>query len=145
MRKYLNITWRILTLVFLSLILVNCSEDDNPTETQGNDPALIGKWEATEAYIALLNQTLTPADIGYTAFVTFSENGNYEISITEGQIAEIETGTWSTASGVLTMVDSDGTKESLQYTINGNTGVIKNWPIEFQGVEVVADVTFVKV
>ena len=60
-------------------------------------------------------------------------------------MTEIENGTWSTASGVLTMVDSDGTKESLQYSINGNTGVIKNWPIEFQGVPVVADVTFKKV
>ena len=85
MRNYMNITWRTVALLLLSFILVNCGDDNDAVDPPGNDPALIGKWEATEAYIALLNQTLTPADIGYTAFVTFSENGDYEISITESE------------------------------------------------------------
>jgi hypothetical protein len=145
MNKFIHKLSIISTIILLSFLFVNCGDDDNPTEAPGKDPELIGKWEAIEAYIPLLQQTITPADIGYTASVTFKENGDFEIEIVEGQLIETDTGTWSTTNGVITMVSSDGSKESLQYTVNGSTGVIKNWPIDFSGVQVVADVTFSKV
>lgn len=145
MNKFINKRSIISVIILISFLLVNCGDDDNPTEAAGKDPALVGKWEATSAYIPMLQQTITPADIGYSAFVTFYENGNFEIEIIEGLLIETDTGKWSTTNGVITMVSTDGTKESLQYSVDGSIGVIKNWPIEFNGVQVVADVTFTKV
>ena len=141
LKKALTLTI-IITLAFL---FTNCNDDDNnPASPPGQDENLIGKWDLLEAFIPSANITYSAEDIGVSLVASFEANSNYEMTTTDTTGAvEVETGKWSTSSGVLTLKYSDGSEESIPYTINGNVGILK-WTYEYQGIDIPADFKFIK-
>ena len=57
---------------------------------------------------------------------------------------EIDSGTWSTSNGSLTLKNNDGTEEVIPYTIDGNVGILKSTYEIQPGFEVPADFKFIK-
>ena len=57
---------------------------------------------------------------------------------------DVDTGTWSTLNGILTLKDSEGAEEGISYSINGNVGILKSTYEIQPGVEIPADFKFIK-
>ena len=139
------------TILLASVLLItNCKSDDgNPTvpEAPGHDKNLIGKWELVEAYIPSMNLTVTAEQLGISLIAEFNADGKYTMTSTDSTgVPEIETGTWTTANGTLTLKsDNDGSEEEIQYTITGDVGILKSTYEVSEGTEIPADYKFKKI
>ncbi len=140
-----NKYFALVVIVIAMLLLTNCKDDDsNPTSTPGLDEQLIGKWNLVEAFVPSMNITVTAEQIGIILVASFVNDGKYEISTTDSTGIEVETGTWSTEGGVLLLKVSDGSEETIPYTINGDEGILKSSYEIQEGVSVPADFKFVR-
>ena len=140
-RKALTLT----VIITLAFLFTNCNDDDNnPASPPVQDENLIGKWDLLEAFVPIQNLTYSAEDIGISLVASFEANSNYEMTTTDTTgTVEVETGTWSTLDGILTLKDSEGTEEGIPYSINGNVGILK-WTYEYQGMDIPADFKFIK-
>jgi len=145
MKSLLNKTLTLTVIITLAFLFTNCNDDDNnPASPPGHDENLIGKWDLLEAFIPTMNITYSAEEIGISLVASFEANSNYEMTTTDTTGAvEVETGTWSTLDGILTLKDSEGTEEAIPYTINGNVGILKS-TYEYQGFDIPADFKFIK-
>ena len=146
MKNLFTKTIALAVVITLAFLFTNCNDDDdNPASPPVQDEDLIGKWDLLEAFVPSMNITYSAEYIGISLVASFEANSNYEMTTTDTTGAvEIETGTWSTSNGILTLKDSDGTEEGIPYTINGNVGILK-WNYEIQpGVKIPADFKFIK-
>lgn len=132
-------------VIALAFIFVNCKDDEsNPAAPPEQDSNLIGTWELLEAYVPSMNITVNAQDLGISVTASFLENSNFEFSTTDSSGTEIESGTWSTSNGSLTLKSDDGTDEVIPYTIDGNVGILKSTYEIQPGFEVPADFKFIK-
>ncbi|NOX64235.1 MAG: lipocalin family protein, partial [Chlorobi bacterium] len=133
-------------IVILTLLMTNCKSDSgNPTSPASDkDQNLIGKWQLVEAFIPSMNITVTAEQLGISVVAEFKADGNYSMTTTDTTATpKIETGTWTTANGTLTLKSSaDGTEEKIPYTITGDTGILKSTYEIQPGVEIPAEYKF---
>lgn len=147
MKILTNKIFTLAIIIILAFLFTNCNEDDsNPTSAPGQDSELVGTWDLVEVYIPIADSTVNPQDLGFALSANFKADGNYELSeFNNSNTPDIETGTWSTANGTLSLKNSDdGAVEIIPYSINGNVGTLKvNYEIQ-PGFEVPAEFKFMK-
>jgi len=146
MKSFLNKFLLITILSSVAILFANCKDENNPSSPPGHDSDLVGMWELEEVYVPVADSTVYPQDLGFALTADFMADGKYEITETEtGSMPSVETGTWSTANGSLTLTnDSDGEKEIIPYTVNGNVGILKvNYEVQ-PGLTVPAEFKFMK-
>ncbi len=146
MKNLFTKTIALTVIITLAFLFTNCNDDDsNPASSPVQDENLIGKWDLIEAFVPSMNITVSAAQIGITLVASFEANSNYEMTTTDTTGAvEVETGTWSTLNGILTLKDSEGTEEGIPYSINGNVGILKSTYEIQPGVDIPADFKFIK-
>lgn len=104
----------------------------------------IGTWIATNVYIPQLNQNFVISDMGQELEITFSETGEYRGVTSDSLSTVINEGNWLTFNGVLIIIDSEFGERQGDYTIEENILILNNWMVDYQGVMIAVDVTFVK-
>lgn len=106
-------------LAALVFALSSCGKDDNPTSSDGSE--LVGKWKLTKITLTTVgNLELSPNDIGIAVTFDLKSDRTFAATVTDSSGTSVETGTWSVASGKITMKSSDGTSEELPYSTSGN-------------------------
>lgn len=102
----------LLVLVFATILSVSCNNDDD-SNSDATDSALIGSWEYSEVFDGE----------EFLAVVTFNANNSgttYTEYTFEGETeSETDNFTWSTNGNKLSISDSEGT-EVVIYSITGN-------------------------
>lgn len=147
MKNLTNKIFALAIIITLAFFFTNCKDDDsNPASPPGQDSELVGKWDLIEVYIPVVDSTVNPQDLGLALSANFMADGKYEINEFDNSTTPyVETGTWSTANGTLTLTNSDdGVPEIIPYSINGNVGILKvNYEVQ-PGLEVPAEFKFMK-
>ena len=135
----------LVSIMLLFFIFTSCNkDDDNPTETTTRDSRLVGQWSLTKVTIVLTNQELTPAQAGFMVTATASSDGTFQMTTTDSTGNIQQTGTWSTSGNVITINYDDGTSDTIEYTVSGNTISITT-QIEMQpGSELLVILEFIK-
>ena len=82
--------------------------------------------------------------MGQELEITFSETGEYRGVTSDSLSTVINEGNWLTFNGVLIIIDSEFGERQGDYTIEENILILNNWMVDYQGVMIAVDVTFVK-
>lgn len=142
-----NIITKYILLTFFIVLLISCSSDKkSSTEPNlSNDQSLVGTWELTKITASIGGQTLvlTPEQAGLSTTAVFKSDGTFESTSTDSDGTSVDTGTWSTANGVLTLNINGEDPETSTYTINGNVATIVS-SIPYSGVDIPATLEFTK-
>ncbi len=133
----------LVTILIPFFLLISCSDDDNPTEGPTQDERLVGNWTLIKITIPLANMELTPEEAGMMMTGVASADGKMELTTIDSSGTLVESGTWSTKSGKLTLVFDDETV-TMDYSVSGNI-ITVNTPLEIEeGVELPAILDFRK-
>ena len=97
--------------VGVAFAAVGCDDDDDSSSSKSS---LVGTWKATH-----FNGQEISSDIA-SVTITFRSDHTFNLTMTFGLESETESGTWSTAGGILTTTTPEGS-ESIAYTLSGNT------------------------
>ncbi len=110
----------VLLLIFILIGLISsCKKDDNPVASNGDE--LVGVWVLTKIIVpAFSNAELTPDQAGTHATFDMKSNRTFSVTTTDSTGTTVQTGTWSTANGKVTLKGSDGTTEEMPYSVSGN-------------------------
>ena len=134
----------VLTIVLFSLVIfISCSDDDNPTANETRDDRLVGNWTLTKIIIPAFAMELTPEEAGFMVTGTVKDDGTFSMTTTDSTGTIVELGEWSTNGSTLTMAYEDGRSDELQYSVSDNVIKVTS-PIEMQGMELMADLEFLK-
>jgi hypothetical protein len=102
----------------LAGLVSSCKKDDNPVASNGDE--LVGVWVLTKIIVpAYNNAELTPDDVGVHATFDLKSDRTFKVTMTDSSGTSIETGTWSTANGKVTLKGESETEE-MPYTVSGN-------------------------
>ena len=140
-----KLNYKILFFAILSFALISCSDDDNsstgPEGTGELDNALFGTWVLTNILSPI---PTTPEAAGIALTAVFNEDGSMELTTTDSEGTVVDSGTWSTSNGSITITLDGGQPGTSTYTVEGNTATLTNFPVEFQGTTVLATLEFTK-
>ncbi|MFZ1292118.1 MAG: lipocalin family protein [Melioribacteraceae bacterium] len=142
--KKLNFIYII--VILFAAIIISCSDDKSSTEPElVVDPALVGTWELTKiiANLGTTNLELTPEQAGYNVTAIFRDDLTLESTTVNGDSTTIDTGTWGTKDGVLTLALDGEEPETSPYAIEGNVATIES-TVPYQGFEIDATLEFTK-
>jgi len=132
-------------LIILTAAIISCSDDDDSsTAPEGNaeiDNALVGTWVLTKILAPIAT---TPEAAGISLTALFNEDGTLELTTVDSEGTSINTGTWSTSSGTITITIEGEEPGSSAYTVDGNTATIDGFPVSFQGSVIMASLEFTK-
>jgi len=113
-RPYLFLIVIITTVSFLS----SCKKDDNPVASNGDE--LVGTWVLTKIIVPSYNNAeLTPDDVGIHATFVLNKDRTFKVTMVDSSGTSVETGTWSTANGKVTLKGDTETIE-MPYTLSDN-------------------------
>lgn len=136
-------------ILFFSLflgLLVSCSDDDDNSSTEpeagGYDQALVGTWQLTQILSPIV---ATPAAIGLSLTAVFEEDGTITFTTIDAEGTAVDTGTWSTSGGNLTIKLEGEDAATSPYSVDGNFASISAYPIEYQGTSILASLEFTKI
>lgn len=133
----------LVTILIPFFLLISCSDDDNPSEGPTLDEQLVGNWTLIKITIPLANMELTPEEAGIMMTGVASADGKMELTTIDSSGTLVESGTWSTSSGKLTLVFEDETV-TMDYSVSGNI-ITVNTPLEIEeGMELPAILDFRK-
>lgn len=118
------------TILIPFFLFISCSDDDNPTEGPTQDERLVGNWTLIKITIPLANMELTPEEAGMMMTGVASADGKMELTTIDSSGTLVESGTWSTKSGKLTLVFDDETV-TMDYSVSGNI-ITVNTPLEIE-------------
>lgn len=140
-----NIIYKIFLLSLLLGLAIGCSDDDKSStepETGERDPALVGTWQLTKILSPLAT---APGAIGLSLTAVFEDNGTVTFTTIDIDGTAIDTGTWSTSDGNLTINLEGEDSATSPYTIDGSTANITEYPIEYGGTSILASLEFTKI
>ena len=133
MKKTKQFFYLVITLIPL-FFFISCSDDDNPSEGPTLDERLVGNWTLIKITVPLANMELTPEEAGMMMTGVASSDGKMELTTIDSSGTLVESGTWSTKSGTLTLVFEDETV-TMGYSVSSNI-ITVNTPLEIEeGVE----------
>ena len=104
--KWLNGLVSLALVLALGVMFTGCDDDDN-------DP-LVGRWNLVSA-----DGEGLPANV--SVIVTFNKNGTGSTETRVGSNTKVDNFTWSKGEGALDVVNQDGSRESIPYTLAGRT------------------------
>jgi hypothetical protein len=138
----------LIKILFFSLflgLLISCSDDDNSStepEAGSYDPALVGTWQLTRILSPIVT---TPEIIGLSLTAVFEDDGTITFTTIDSEGPAVDTGTWSTSGGNLTIKLEGEDAATSPYSIDGNTASISAYPIEYEGTPILASLEFTKI
>jgi hypothetical protein len=135
--------FRIIFLIFAVLIISSCSKD-NSSPTSPDlviDQALVGTWELTQITSPIVT---TPQTLGLALTAVFTSDSKVEFTTIQNDSTSIDTGTWGTKDGSLTITLEGGDPATSTYTVNGNTATIDKFPVSYQNSIILAGLEFTK-
>ena len=121
--------------VVVALLAPACGGGGGSSPAAPTPQTLEGTWRATKAQFVSVNNASRQVDIvaqGSTLTLVFSGT-NYTRTMTEpGQPPDVQTGTWSASTDVMTLRPS-GVTWSIQFemTFNGNSLTLNGGSVEF--------------
>lgn len=127
----------VIVLLLVSILLATCGSDNSFTAPGGVvDNTLVGTWRATRAEFVSVASPGVRAEIvslGATLVISLDAAGGYTRTITDpGQRPDVQTGTWSATSDVLTLRPSGVTFTiEFDFTLNGSTLSVSGGHVEF--------------
>ena len=118
-----------LVALFLVLIVIaaGCKKDDNPTESTDNPSQFAGTWKMTKVTVTYSgsNIELTPEQAETQMTIVAGSDGSYKMTTVTTSGTTVQTGTWKINGTKMELKYSDGTSQSLDFTLNGNKCTIK--------------------
>ncbi|MCB0731703.1 MAG: lipocalin family protein [Ignavibacteriae bacterium] len=134
---------KILTVLFLAIIIFACS-DDKKSSTEPElvvDQDLVGTWVLTQITSPV---TASPETLGLSLTAVFNDDGTVEFTTIDSDGTTVDTGTWGTSNGTLTLEIEGESPASSAYSVTGDKATISGFPVEFQGNVVMAGLEFTK-
>lgn len=134
-----------ISLILFAVLISSCSEDKTTEPKLILDPALVGTWDLTKiiAKFGTTDIELTPEQAGYNVTANFKDDLTFKSTTVTSDSTTIDTGTWGTNDGTLTITIDGEEPESSPYTIDGNVVTIES-TVPYQGVEIDANLEFTK-
>lgn len=134
-----------ISLILFVVLISSCSEDKTTEPKLILDPALVGTWDLTKiiAKFGTSDIELTPAQAGYNVTAIFKDDLTFESTTVTSDSTTIDTGTWGTKEGTLTLTIDGEEPEASPYIIDGNVATIES-TVPYQGVEINATLEFTK-
>lgn len=119
--------------LIINLFFVACKKESSPTEPSLNPSEFVGTWKMTKVTVTLSgnNVELTPEQAETQMTIVAKADGSFIMttikkdSTTGENVTIVLNGTWKIANGKIELKYSDGTSESLDFTLNGNKCTIK--------------------
>ena len=108
--KWMNVFLVLAVGMAIGLGSAGCGGGDD----DGGGSGIEGSWKAES-----FNGSAMPDNVSLV--LTFRDNGTLETISTVNGVVEKETGTWSEAGGVLTVVSADRSVDRVPYSVSGNT------------------------
>jgi len=111
---------KLFTLLLITLIVFAsaCNKDDNPVSPE-ND--IVGTWVLTKLILPDYgNMEITPQQVGISATFKMKSDHTFEVTFTDADGSDTDTGTWSVSNGKITMKSSSGETQTFDYEISGN-------------------------
>jgi len=111
---------KLFTLLLITLIVFAsaCNKDDNPVSPE-ND--IVGTWVLTKLILPDYgNMEITPQQAGISATFKMKSDHTFEVTFTDSDGSDTDTGTWSVSNGKITMKSSSGETQTFDYEISGN-------------------------
>jgi Lipocalin-like domain len=139
-----KINFKFYIVLLFSVLIVSCS-DDKKSSTEPDldiDPAMVGTWDLTKITSATFGE-FTPAQLGLSFTSTFNSDGTFESTTIDVDGTVVDTGTWGSSGGVLTINIEGEDPENSAYTIEGNIATLDS-TVPFQGVDIPATLEFTK-
>ncbi len=109
------------------VIAIGCKKDDNPTESTDNPSQFAGTWKMTKVTVTYSgsNIELTPEQAETQMTIVAGSDGSYQMTTVTTSGTTVQTGTWKINGTKMELKYSDGTSQSLDFTLNGNKCTIK--------------------
>lgn len=138
-----NINIKIVLILLFFGMLISCSDDKKSSTEPDNeiDQALVGSWELTNILAPI---STTPAAVGLALTASFNADGTMQMTTTDVDGTVVDSGTWGTSDGKITITLEGEEPGSSSYSINGNVATLTGFPIDFQGTTVLATLEFTK-
>lgn len=141
----------LLNILVIILLLSSCKKESSPTEPSTNPSEFVGTWKMTKVIVVLAgnNVELTPEQAETQMTIVAKADGSFTMttvkkdSTTGNNVSTVLTGTWKIANGKIELKYSDGTSESLEFTLNGNKCSIKT-TVQALGTTLPATLEFTK-
>jgi hypothetical protein len=121
-----------------------CDDDSNPTSSVSNDDRLIGNWSLTKISVTSLSMELTPEQAKFMMTIDVKNDGTFSMTTTDSTGTLTEAGEWSTADNTIKISYENGVTDELPYNVISANEITVTSPIEMQGMQIVADLTFRK-
>ncbi|MDF1611305.1 MAG: lipocalin family protein [Stygiobacter sp.] len=123
----------LISYLIITLFLAGCKKENSPTEPSLNPSEFVGTWKLTKVTVTLSgnNVELTPEQAETQMTIVAKSDGSFIMttikkdSTTGENVTTVLTGTWKIANGKIELKYSDGTSESLEFTLTGNKCTIK--------------------
>ncbi len=135
---------KILLFIILSIFIVSSCSKDKSSPTSPDlviDRELVGTWELTSI---LSPYQATPEQLGLSLTTVFKDDGTFEFTTTQSDSTTIDTGTWGTADGNITITFEGEDSATSPYTIEGTKATIENFPVNYLGTSILATLEFTK-
>lgn len=139
-----KINFNFFLLLIITVIAVSCGDDKNSSTEPENgiiDQAVVGSWELTNI---LAPFATTPAAVGIALTVIFNADGTMQLTTIDVDGTVVDTGTWSTSDGKITITLEGEEPGSSNYSIGGNIATFSEFQVEFQGTTILATLEFTK-
>ncbi len=110
----------LIAIVLAAFAFTSCSKDDDDDSN-----GIVGKWELVSMKMEAGGMSLTfeGEDLD-TDIMEFKSDGTCTSTSEEDGKTVVDKGKYSISGDVLTVTDEEGTKESIKFSISGNTLVL---------------------
>ena len=144
--KYLKFLKAFIILLLSLILFFSCGDDNesNPTASGSRDDRLIGNWALTKITIPSVSMELTPEQAEFMMTIDVKNDGTFSMTTTDSTGTLLESGDWSTSNSTITISYDDGRVDELPYAVVTDSEITVTSPIEMQGMQLMAELTFKK-
>jgi hypothetical protein len=120
--KHIQKELYILLLSAILIIPAGCNKNEDNPASSDSPVSMVGTWMLTKISIqvngAAIN--LTPEQAGTQMTILAKNDGTYQATIIDKTSTTQQSGTWSINGSRITFNLSDGTVQTMDYSIHGN-------------------------
>lgn len=134
----------LLSLIATLLVLAVGACSDSVTGVEATTAELLGTWNITSLTFAPAGGGNSVEGLAGSATITFEANLNYTLTFTEGQVQDIETGTFNVSGTTLTLTITGEDPDEFTVTALSSSGATlysADESFDFNGDDVETDAT----